>query len=146
MMKIYTIGFTKKPASKFFKLLKDNRIERIIDIRLRPGGQLSGFAKQEDLRYFLRELIGCDYLHIPELAPTNELLNRYRANKDWSEYEKGFYALLEQRGIPGSLDKSVFSEKVCCLLCSEATPEHCHRSLITNRLAESWDDVEVIHI
>ena len=55
-MKLYTIGFTQKSAEAFFGLLRATRIERLVDIRLRPSGQLAGFAKQEDLPYFLREL------------------------------------------------------------------------------------------
>ncbi len=54
-MKLYTIGFTQKRAEEFFELLRQNGIQRLVDIRLRPGGQLSGFAKQEDLPYFLKD-------------------------------------------------------------------------------------------
>ena len=68
-MKLYTIGFTQKKAEEFFSLLRNNRIERLVDIRLKPSGQLAGFAKQEDLPYFLRELSnGCQYTHLPILA------------------------------------------------------------------------------
>lgn len=79
-MKLYTIGFTQKHAETFFALLRQNGVRRLVDIRLNPGGQLSGFAKQEDLPYFLAHLAdGCGYLHLPELAPTKELLTEYRS-------------------------------------------------------------------
>ena len=67
-MKIYTIGFTKKSAERFFELLRENQIGRLIDIRLKPGVQLAGFAKGGDLAYFLRELIDCEYHHFDFLA------------------------------------------------------------------------------
>lgn len=145
-MKLFTIGFTKKTAQQFFELLESNGVECLVDIRLRPGGQLSGFAKKEDLKYFLRELIACDYRHVPELAPSDEILKTYRKNKSWSRYAVSFENLMEQRNIPATLDESLFAEKVCCLLCSEATPEHCHRRLVAERLAGNWNNVEIIHL
>jgi uncharacterized protein (DUF488 family) len=145
-MNLYTIGFTHKTARQFFDLLQQNGVQRIIDIRLYPGGQLAGFTKQADLPYFLRELIDCDYRHLSELAPTDELLKSFRSDKNWQKYEPAFFALMQQRGIPEKLDRSLFEEKTCCLLCSEATPEHCHRRLVAELLASKWEGVTVIHI
>lgn len=145
-MKIYTIGFTKKSARQFFELLKKKDVERLVDIRLRPDGQLSGFSKKEDLSYFLKALNQCDYRHMPELAPTDGILKEYRSDKDWDKYELRFEALMNERAIPSLLDKSLFEEKICCLLCSEDTPHKCHRRLVAERLKRSWKDVEIIHL
>ena len=144
-MKLYTIGFTQKSAQRFFDLLREHRVKRLIDIRLNPGGQLSGFAKQDDLPYFLNTLAaGCQYLYLPELAPTKEILSDYRANGDWPLYEQRFEALMDERHIPSGLQRAEFAE--ACLLCSEATPEQCHRRLVAERLARSWRGLEVIHL
>jgi len=145
-MKIYTIGFTKKSAEQFFDLLRKNGINCLVDIRLHPDGQLSGFSKKDDLAYFLRELIQCKYHHMPNLAPTDEILKGYRGDKDWSKYEQSFESLMDQRGIPETLDRTLFEEKVCCLLCSEDTPHQCHRRLVVERLAKNWAGVEIVHI
>jgi uncharacterized protein (DUF488 family) len=145
-MKIYTIGFTKKSARQFFTLLKHNGVERLIDIRLHPGGQLAGFAKQDDLAYFLDQLAGCDYHHLPLLAPSDEILSDYRGDHQWNRYVERFEALMDQRDIPHAIDRQLFQEKVCCLLCSEATPEHCHRRLVASRLAAHWPGTEVIDL
>jgi uncharacterized protein (DUF488 family) len=145
-VRIYTIGFTKKPAERFFDLLRDNDVQRLIDIRLHPAGQLAGFAKQDDLRYFLRALIGCDYTHMPQLAPSDEVLSAYRKEKKWPRYVERFEALMDERGIPQSLDPSLFEKERCCLLCSEATPEKCHRRLVAERLASHWRGVEIVHL
>lgn len=51
-MKLYTIGFSGKSAEQFFTRLSTAKIRRVIDIRLNPAGQLSGFAKARDLSYF----------------------------------------------------------------------------------------------
>lgn len=92
-MKIYTIGFTQKSAEQFFGLLKSNGIQKIIDIRVHPGGQLAGFAKDRDLAFFLRELAGIEYVHLPELAPTEDLMKAYRADKDSAAWEAGYRRL-----------------------------------------------------
>jgi uncharacterized protein (DUF488 family) len=146
MMKIYTIGFTKKSAETFFKLLKDHDIHCLVDIRLKPDGQLSGFAKKNDLKFFLRKLNDCDYVHLPRLAPAEEILSAYRKDHNWGKYEIAFESLMDQRGIPETLDRTLFEEKSCCLLCSEDTPEKCHRRLVAERLGRIWGDLEIIHI
>jgi uncharacterized protein (DUF488 family) len=145
-MKLFTIGFTQKTARRFFELLRENGIERVIDIRLHPDGQLAGFSKKEDLTYFLEALNQCDYRYIPALAPSDEILKAYRTDHDWLKYAQEFDALMDERGIPETLNRGLFEDKMCCLLCSEPTAEKCHRRLVAERLAEAWKNVEVIHI
>ena len=145
-MKIYTIAFTKKSAKKFFELLKDNHVGRLIDIRLKPGGQLAGFAKKDDLAYFLRELLNCEYHHFDFLAPSDDILNTYRKNKNWRQYERQFEALMDERDALNRLDSTFFAEKPCCLLCSEDMPDKCHRRLVAERLALQWPGVEIVHL
>jgi uncharacterized protein (DUF488 family) len=145
-MKIFTIGFTQKRAEAFFDLLLDNGIQRLVDIRLNPNGQLSGFTKQIDLPFFLSKLVaGCRYVYMPELAPTKEILKDYRSDKNWQRYEERFEALMDERNIPSILNQSEFIE-YSCLLCSEATPEYCHRRLVAKRFAKYWPNVEIVHL
>jgi uncharacterized protein (DUF488 family) len=147
-MKLYTIGFTQKSAEQFFGLLRAHRVRKLVDIRVNPHGQLAGFARQADLPYLLRELAaGCRYEHRLELAPTKAMLKAYRAEAgDWDRYTLQFERLMDERGIPHTLDRADFEDGPCCLLCSEPTPEHCHRRLVAERLAAAWPDVEVIHL
>lgn len=145
-MRLYTIGFTKKSAERFFTLLREHGVERLVDIRLHPGGQLAGFTKQNDFSYFLTHLADCEYHHFPMLAPNDTVLSGYRKDHDWSRYVTGFEALMDEREIPSSLDRQFFAEKTCCLLCSEATPEQCHRRLVAERLTRAWPGTEIVHI
>ena len=146
-MNIYTIGFTQKSAKDFFESLQRNHVQTLVDIRLNPGGQLAGFSKQSDLPYFLLRLAdNCRYVHEPRLAPTKEILSDYRSEGDWARYVRRFEALMDERQIPAALDKSLFEQRDCCLLCSEATPEQCHRRLVAERLARAWPNVTVIHL
>jgi uncharacterized protein (DUF488 family) len=142
---LFTIGFTRKSAERFFTLLKDAKVERVLDVRLNNRSQLAGFSKATDLEYFLRTIAGIKYRQVPELAPTQELLDAYKKRKgSWSEYECGFLELLRKRGVDQSLDPSAFD--MACLLCSEHEPRHCHRRLVAEYLKEKWGDIEVRHL
>ena len=146
-MKLYTIGFTQKRAEAFFELLRRRGVQRLIDIRMSPDGQLSGFAKRADLPYLLDRLAdGCEYIHLPELAPTKEILKDYRSDQNWPRYVERFEALMDERCIPETLDRDAFQAAASCLLCSEPTPEQCHRRLVAERLARHWPNVEIIHL
>jgi len=146
-MKLYTIGFTQKNAEVFFEQLRQNGVQRLVDIRLKPKGQLAGFTKQDDLPFFLNKLVaGCQYVHMPGLAPTKEILNDYRKDGDWQRYEMHFERLLDERRIPAVLNRSEFERFPSCLLCSESTPKQCHRRLVAERISKYWNDVEIIHL
>ena len=72
MIKLYTIGFTKKAAETFFTLLGDNGVRKILDIRISPQSQLSGYAEASDLKFFAGRLgLGCE--HNVDFAPTKAL-------------------------------------------------------------------------
>lgn len=144
-MKIFTIGFTKKNAETFFNRLKDAGASRLIDIRLNNVSQLAGFAKRDDLRYFARAICDIDYVHQPDLAPTREILDAYKKRKgDWGVYERQFIELMRSRRIEDSIPRDMLDRG--CLLCSEATPYHCHRRLVAEYLRENWGDVEIVHL
>lgn len=145
-MKLYTIGFTQKSAERFFGLLAEAGVARLVDIRLRPGGQLAGFANGRDLPFFLDRLNSCRYVHLPGLGPTDQILDDFRRDHDWQSYVERFEALMDERGIPGRLDQAAFEREPSCLLCSEASPEQCHRRLVAERIANAWDDVEIVHL
>lgn len=149
-MKLYTIGFTKKSAREFFEdLLAPSGAVRVLDIRARPSSQLSGFAKVGksggDFQFLLRRLCEMDYVHIPELAPSGDLLSEYRAGDlTWNEYAERYCELLEEQSVETVLDPHLFDSGV--LLCSEALPEHCHRRLAAEYLQRHWGDIEIVHL
>jgi uncharacterized protein (DUF488 family) len=144
-MKLYTIGFTRKSAEYFFILLSKADVQRIIDIRLNNVSQLAGFARRDDLRYFLKVICNIDYLHLPMLAPTKEILDEYRKNpKNWTLYETAFLRLIADREIEKQLEEDLIDGS--CLLCSEETPDHCHRRLTAEYLLEKWGNIEITHL
>ena len=146
IIKLYTIGFTKTSAKNFFERLKKADVKKIVDVRLHNNSQLAGFAKQDDLKYFLFELGAIGYEHISILAPTEDILSEYRKLKGgWDKYEANFIKLMKDREIEKKIDPASFHES--CLLCSEDTPHRCHRRLIAEYLNEKWPvKLEVRHL
>lgn len=144
-VRVFTIGFTKKSAEKFFTILCNNDVKRVIDVRLNNVSQLAGFSKRDDIRYFLNEIGGIDYIHKPELAPTKEILDAYKKYKGkWSIYEEKFINLMSDRRIEEKLSEELLDGG--CLLCSEDTPDHCHRRLVAEYLNNKLGNIEIIHL
>ena len=143
-MKLFTIGFTKKSAERFFDLLAASGTKRVVDVRLNNVSQLAGFAKRDDLKYFLRRVCDIDYVHLPDLAPTPEMLADYRKNRDWEVYEQRFLDLMRARRIEDGIPREVIDGG--CLLCSEDEPDRCHRRLVAQYLDEHWGGIEVRHL
>lgn len=143
---VFTIGFTKTGAENFFGRLLRAGVKKVIDVRLHNTSQLSGFAKSDDLSFFLRNIGGIEYLHEPLLAPTDDILRNYKTERgDWRAYEKLFLKLMADRQIENRLKPDIFSGS--CLLCSEAKPHNCHRRLVCEYLNHKWSDkLKVVHL
>ena len=144
-MKVFTIGFTKKSARNFFGALRRPGLKRIVDVRLNNVSQLAGFSKRDDLQFFAEVIDNIGYVHLPELAPTQEMLDDYKKKRgSWSDYEAKFLNLMAERRIEETLSKDLIDGS--CLLCSEERHEHCHRRLVAEYLKQKWGNLEVEHI
>jgi len=143
--KLFTIGFTKKTAEEFFSKLRQAQIRCVLDVRLNNTSQLAGFAKRPDIEYFLREIGRIDYVHLPQLCPTNEIMEGYKKRRlTWQEYEERFFALLKQRRVEDSMSRELLDHG--CLLCSEDKPDRCHRRLIGQYLSSRLGNLEIAHL
>jgi uncharacterized protein (DUF488 family) len=143
---LYTIGFTKSSAEHFFGRLQQAGVRRLVDIRLNNTGTLAGFTKRGDLAYFLRAILDAEYQHESLLAPTPEILRAYQGKHvTWADYEAQYNTLIQQRAVASVLERAHFYGPTA-LLCSEATPEHCHRRLVAEHLSAAWGDLEVVHL
>ena len=144
-MKLFTIGFTKTSAERFFTRLQRAGVKRLIDVRLHNVSQLAGFAKRDDLQYFVKAICGIEYVHCPELAPTDTMLDAYKKRGgDWTTYEGDFLGLMRERQVEKTVPRDLLDGG--CLLCSEDKPHQCHRRLVAEYLREKLADVEIIHL
>jgi len=145
MTRIFTIGYAGRNAHQFFSTLKQTGIKKVIDVRLYNTSQLAGFAKKQDIEYFLRVIVGADYIHLSIMAPTKQLLNNYKKGLiSWQQYETQFKEIIAHRQI----EKRIMPQDadMVCFLCSEAKADNCHRRLVAEYLAEHWQNASIHHL
>ena len=146
MIKLFNIGFTQKTAKEFFGILKENKIDCLVDIRLNPNGQLSRFAFEKDLPFFLSELCdGCAYSHRKDLAPTKELLHEVRdkncaMSKNYKLFEVAYKKQLDTKSKIKNFVEEFGQYQNVVLLCSEATNEKCHRRVLSDLLLKKFEN------
>ena len=146
MPTLYTIGFQGKALSEFIHLLRQVGADAVIDVRLRNTSQLAGYTKRDDLRFLLQEGFGIAYEHHPELAPTPEILDAYRRDKDWTAYEAQYGPLLVERQAETIARQILSRYQAPCLLCSEPTADQCHRRLIAEYWTRHVQDLAIFHL
>lgn len=146
MITLYTIGFTKKSAEHFFELLKKNGVTKLVDVRINNASQLAGFAKGKDLQYFVEQICHAKYQHIIDFAPTKDLLSKWRKQEvNWEQYTEIYLNLLKSRSILTKYGVKGFDKS--CFLCSEETPEYCHRRLLVEFMKDNClEDIKIIHL
>ena len=145
-MKIYTIGFTGKTAREFFDLLNSTDAKYLADTRLNNNSQLAGFTKKGNIEFFTEKLTDMTYLELPLLAPEKDMFSEYRKEGNWELYKSLYIQLLERRSAVESIDRRLLEEGVV-LLCSERTPEMCHRRLASEYLkSKGFPQVEIFHL
>lgn len=143
---IYTIGYTKKTAKEFFRLLRTTGAKHLVDVRLNNTSQLMGFTKRDDLSYFLQELLNMDYREMPEFAPEESMLKEYRQTKKWGKYESSYIELIKSRKPEKKISTKLLEEGMV-LLCSEPKAERCHRRLAAEHLANLQSrDTRIVHL
>ena len=138
--------FYEEIGEDFFTRLQNAGVSHLVDVRLNNVSQLAGFTKRDDLRYFTKAICNIDYVHMPQLAPTAEILDPYKKQKngDWDLYERQFLDLMTSRKIEEQIPQRILDGG--CLLCSEEKPHHCHRRLVAEYLRGKWGNVEIQHI
>ncbi len=146
MITLYTIGFTKKSAECFFNLLRDNHVRQLVDVRISNSSQLAGFAKGKDLEFFVKEICHIPYKHVTDFAPTKELLDKWHKQElTWADYEDIYKKMLKERDILSKHGVKSFDGS--CFLCSEETPENCHRRLLAEYMKRhSVEEVRIVHL
>lgn len=138
-MTVFDIGSSGKSAETFFNTLKTSGVKKLIDIRLNNTSQLSGFAKKNDLKFFLKKIIDVEYEHILDFAPTKDILDDFKKKKiSWTQYKVRYLQLLEERKIKEKYKIYIFDK--CCFLCSEEKNDNCHRKLLIEYLFKNEEE------
>ena len=134
-MTIYTVGHSTHDLSDFIEILKAYKIETIVDIRSLPGSNRFPQYNREELEKSLPKE-GIAYLHIKNLGGlrkgSKESINMGWRNKSFRNYADYMQTDEFKDGIKELL--SVAKESTTCIMCAEAVPWRCHRSLIGDAL------------
>jgi uncharacterized protein (DUF488 family) len=158
MTRVVTIGVYGFDHDSFLAALRRAGVRKLIDVRQRRGvrGPEYAWANSRRLQDALAEA-GIAYEHHKELAPTTELRRlQYREDDRLGEGKRSRTRLAPEysrrylgeilNGVDlGPLVSGLPEDGPAALLCVEADPEACHRSLIAERLAD-LHGVSVAHI
>ena len=144
-MEICTIGTSGITAERFFGALSDAGVSFLVDTRLHPNSQLTGYAKQDSLIYFLDKILGIGYRHEPLLTPSDEKLKKYRSKTiSWETYAEGYSTKLKASNLRDNIYLKEWGDRPV-LLCSESTPKYCHRRLAAEYLKEIFPNVKSVN-
>lgn len=146
MRSIWTVGHSNRPLETFLEIQKAHRIERVIDVRRFPGSRRWPHFSAARLSASLLAS-GIDYVGMPDLG------GRRKANPDsphtaWRvDAFRGYADFMDTPGFAASLERveALAGEKRSALMCAEALPWRCHRSLIADALiARGWKVFEIL--
>ena len=145
--KFFTIGFTKKTAKDFFEILEENGVQTVVDVRLSNRSQLASFTKFPDIEFFLDRVSKIGYVHDLNFAPDEGILNDYKKHFiSWEDYTREFNLLMTERKLDEYIFKNYSSSENICLLCSEPSPDNCHRRLVAEKISDVLKNIEIIHL
>jgi len=132
-MEICTIGYEGLTLPQFLELLEENGVRHLIDIREAPISRKAAFAKLA-----LAEALGAAgirYTHLRALGCPKPIRDRYKAGGDEARYQRDFGIYLAAQGAALGEVRRAIARAPTCLMCFEADPARCHRSLVATALA-----------
>jgi len=144
-MKLMTIGYEGLSIKEFIYILEISNIDLLIDVRELPISRKKGFSKGALSDLLLKH--GVDYTHLRKLGCPRPIRYDYRSDQNWDKYTQRFTAYLNTQGEVIEHLNTLVSKLNCCLLCFEANPQLCHRSLIAKQLWEEGNgSIEIVHL
>ena len=139
---IFTIGHSTRPIEVFLQLLAAHHIQRLVDVRTVPRSRHNPQFGSDQLATSLRTA-GLDYTHMPGLGglrrPRTDSVNSGWRNTGF----RGFADYMETPAFEASLAECIqlAERQRVVLMCAEAVPWRCHRSLIADALVVRGIDV-----
>ncbi|HWQ14754.1 MAG TPA: DUF488 domain-containing protein [Roseiflexaceae bacterium] len=143
MLTLYTAGYQGHTIETFLDLLGGHAIEHLIDVRQLPFSRKPDFSKKR-LRAHL-EAAGVGYSHIVGLGTPKPLRDEVRRTKDYAAFFAHMRTCLAEQGDALEEALALVRTRRCLLLCFEADPAACHRTVVAEALQERARDLEVIH-
>ena len=142
-MKIYTVGYEGLDIDSFLSLLAENDIETVVDVREMPLSRKPGFSKKSLANVL--NLSGREYVHMVDLGCPKLVRDRYREDGNWKRYTDGFMKHLKTQDDAIAELSALAATSNCALLCYEADPNYCHRSMVASAVKD-YCGARVTHI
>ncbi len=142
---VLTIGHSTRPLPSLIELLQANSVTRVVDVRTMPRSRRNPQFNRETLPDAL-QAVGIDYVHMPGLGglrhPRADSLNAGWRNDSF----RGFADYMQTPEFEANLQRLMGMSQDCriALMCAEALPWRCHRSLIADALILRGNPVEHI--
>ena len=142
---LWTIGHSTKPIDEFLTLLKAHGIQQLIDVRTIPRSRHNPQYNNETLSESLQHE-GLSYKHMPQLGglrkPKKDAINTGWRNESF----RGYADYMQMNEFQRALEELMAygTSRTTAMMCAEAVPWRCHRSLIADSLVTR--DWEVRHI
>src|SRR5690606_12287103 len=133
---VYTIGHSQREMDEFLRLLRMHQIEQLIDVRTLPGSRRVPQFNSDSLRTSLHAE-GIAYRHMKSLGGLRKPAKNSVRNDGWRNASfRGFADYMQTREFADALNELAVlaSHKRTALMCAEAVPWRCHRSLIADAL------------
>jgi len=145
-LRIYTVGHSTRPIAEFLEMLQANAVERLVDVRTVPRSRHNPQYNREELfaalaRDHLR------YLYMPGLGGFRHSAKGAIANLGWRNLSfRGYADYMQTPEFTLQLEEliAVARTKRIAMMCAEAVPWRCHRSLIADALLVRGVDVREI--
>lgn len=142
-MRLYTIGYEGIYAEQMFAILAQGQVQVLVDVREYPVSRKRGFSKSSLAE--TSERLGLKYVHLPMLGSPRTVRHTYRADGNWQQFAEQFESYLATQDEAMLELAGLICQQVCCLLCYEADPCSCHRSLVVTRLLKMTPAAVAVH-
>jgi uncharacterized protein (DUF488 family) len=132
---LFTVGHSTRPIEEFVALLESHRIRRVVDVRTVPRSRRNPQYGIDVLPQNLAAR-GIDYLHMPSLGGLRHA-RRDSPNMGWRNATfRGYADYMQTPEFEQALEEltALAREKLTAMMCAEAVPWRCHRSLIADAL------------
>jgi uncharacterized protein (DUF488 family) len=134
---LYTIGYEGRAVKDLLAVLKQAKVERVVDVRQMPLSRKPGFSKAA-LAEFLTSH-GIEYIGFPKLGTPPAIRNQYKKSGDFARLRRDYLVYLGTQGPEVAALRDLAAQGGCALLCFERDPAQCHRSILAEVLANRTD-------
>lgn len=145
MTPVFTVGHSTRPIEAFIALLTAHEIELLVDVRTVPRSRHNPQFNRDTLPHSL-QAAGIAYQHMPDLGGLRHA-RKDSTNTAWHNLSfRGFADYMEtpefEKGLARLIEES--QTRRTAIMCAEAVPWRCHRSLIADALVARG--IEVLEI